>query len=60
MNAVGVGLVVGLGTIIGLALVSRDAPIAEYFLTFAFYGFCAGVAFEVLRLAASIRNDSRR
>ena len=54
------GLVVGLGTIIGLALVSRDATIAEYFLTFAFYGFCAGVAFEVLRLAVSIRNASRR
>ena len=55
MNGFGVGSVVGLGTLIGLGLVSPGAPLAEYISTFVFYGFCAGVLAEVVRFALTFR-----
>jgi hypothetical protein len=51
VNGYGVGLTVGLGCVIGLALNSAGPGLAEYALTFAFYAFLGGVLFEFVRFA---------
>lgn len=51
MNGIGIGLTVGLGTTIGLALVSPGAATIEYIASFAFYGGVSGLTFHIWKLA---------
>jgi hypothetical protein len=60
MNGLGIGITVGLGTIIGVGIVAPQAAVVEYIATFAFYGFISGLLFELYRFAFSYRHPFRR
>ena len=51
MNGIGVGISVGLGTIIALGIVAGNAPLVEYVTTFAFYGLMSGFIFHLYQWA---------
>jgi hypothetical protein len=60
MNGLGVGLAVGLGTVIGLRLVAPSVDVSEGITTLVFYGGISGFLFEIYRLALSWRHPFRR
>lgn len=60
MNGIGIGTMVGLGTMVGMGFVARDAAVAEYVATFAFYGLLSGIIFELYRFAFSYRRPFKR
>lgn len=51
MNGAGVGISVGLGTMIGLGIVAPDASAQAFVATFVFYGGITGMLFELFRFA---------
>ena len=51
MNGFGIGMVVALGAVIGLAIVAPGAKTVEFVATAAFYGGMSGVLFELYRWA---------
>ena len=51
MNGLGIGFVVALGCVIGLAVVAPGAQIVEFVATAAFYGGTSGLLFELYRWA---------
>ena len=60
MNGLGIGTSVGLGALIGLGIVSPGVQVTEYVATVAFYGFLAGVLFELYRFAFTWRHPFHR
>ena len=60
MNGIGVCLAVGLGTMIGLRIVTPSAPFIEYVATFTFYGGLSGLFFELYRFAFTATHPFRR
>lgn len=51
MNGIGIGLTVGLGSTIGLAIISPGAATLEYIATFTIYGSLSGFIFHIWKLA---------
>lgn len=51
MNGLGVGATVGLGAVIGLAIVAPGTQMIEFMATAGFYGFVSGMIFHAYQWA---------
>jgi hypothetical protein len=51
MSSYGIGFTIGLGAIIGLAIVGTTASMLEYVMTFLVYGLMSGFVIEMYFVA---------